>query len=150
MRILIQRVSEARVTVGERVTGEIGRGLLILVGVIAEDTEADMDWLARKAVQLRIFDDENGVMNLSVKDTGGDVLAVSQFTLHASTQKGNRPSYSAAAPPDVARPLYEKFVEVLARELGKPLRTGEFGANMQVSLVNDGPVTIWLDSMRRE
>ncbi|MFN0313890.1 MAG: D-aminoacyl-tRNA deacylase [Burkholderiales bacterium] len=99
---------------------------------------------------MRIFGDDNGVMNLSVKDTGGDILAVSQFTLHASTQKGNRPSYSAAAPPDIARPLYEKFVEVLARELGKPVKTGEFGANMQVSLVNHGPVTLWLDSMRRE
>ena len=150
MRILIQRVTQARVAVDERVAGEIGRGLLVLVGVIAEDTDADMDWLARKSVQLRVFDDENGVMNRSVKDVGGEILAVSQFTLHASTQKGNRPSYSAAAPPDIARPLYEKFVETLAKELGKPVKTGEFGAHMRISLVNDGPVTLWLDSKQRE
>ncbi len=150
MRIVIQRVSEARVTVEERVVGSIQRGLLILVGVLADDTDADMEWLARKAVQLRIFDDDSAVMNLSVKDVGGEILAVSQFTLHASTQKGNRPSYSAAAPPDLARPLYERFMAVLAREFGKPIATGEFGANMQVSLVNDGPVTIAMDSRRKE
>ena len=150
MRILIQRVTQARVAVDERVAGEIGRGLLVLVGVIAEDTDADMDWLARKSVQLRVFDDENGVMNRSVKDVGGEILAVSQFTLHASTQKGNRPSYSAAAPPDIARPLYEKFVGMLTKELGKPVKTGEFGAYMRISLVNDGPVTLWLDSNHRE
>jgi D-tyrosyl-tRNA(Tyr) deacylase len=150
VRILIQRVVSASVTVDERTVGEIGVGLLILVGVIAEDTEEDLEWLARKAVQLRIFDDAAGMMNRSVKEIGGEILAVSQFTLHASTQKGNRPSYSAAAPPNRARPLYEKFVSALTRELGKPVATGDFGAHMRVSLVNDGPVTIWLDSKRRE
>lgn len=150
MRLLLQRVSEARVTVGGEVTGAIGPGLLILVGAMAEDGEDDIAWLARKAAQLRIFNDAQGVMNLSIKDVGGDALAVSQFTLYASTQKGNRPSYSGAAPPAVARPLYERFVQVLAAELGRPVATGVFGADMRVALINDGPVTLWLDSRRRE
>ena len=150
MRIVLQRVSEASVTVDGRAVGRIGVGVLLLVGVLADDGDNDMQWLARKIVQLRIFNDTSGVMNLSIKDIGGEVLAVSQFTLHASTQKGNRPSYSAAAPPDVARPLYERFIETLERELAKPVVTGVFGADMKVALVNDGPVTIALDSRRRE
>lgn len=150
MRLLIQRVARASVTVEGRVVGAIGPGLLILVGVMAEDTEEDMAWLARKAVQLRIFNDELGVMNRSLRDVGGDALAVSQFTLYASTQKGNRPSYSGAAPPALAQPLYERFVAVLEAELDRPVATGVFGADMKVELVNAGPVTIWLDSRRRE
>lgn len=150
MRLLIQRVARASVTVGGQVVGAIGPGLLILVGVMAEDTEEDMAWLARKAVQLRIFNDEQGVMNRSLRDVGGDALAVSQFTLYASTQKGNRPSYSGAAPPALAQPLYERFVAVLEAELARPVATGIFGADMKVELINDGPVTIWLDSRRRE
>lgn len=150
MRVLLQRVSEASVIVDQVEIGRIGRGLLLLVGVVADDADADMQWLARKLVQLRIFNDASDVMNLSVKEIDGDILAVSQFTLHASTQKGNRPSYSAAAPPAVAEPIYERFVQVLAGELGKPIATGRFGADMKVALVNDGPVTIALDSRRKE
>ena len=150
MRLLIQRVTRAHVSVDDRVVGQIDRGLLILVGVSADDGDADIEWLVRKAAQLRIFDDSQGVMNLCVRDVGGEVLAVSQFTLHASTQKGNRPSYSAAAPSAIARPLYEKFVAAMREELGRPVATGEYGATMQVSLVNDGPCTLWLDSRRKE
>lgn len=150
MRLLVQRVSEARVAVADRITGQIGPGLLILVGAMAEDGDEDIGWLVRKVAQLRIFNDAQGVMNLSLKEVGGDALAVSQFTLYASTQKGNRPSYSGAAPPDVARPLYDRFVAALAAELGRAVPTGVFGADMKVSLVNDGPVTLWLDSRRRE
>ena len=131
-------------------TGAIGSGLLVLAGVAADDLADDRAWLARKIVQLRIFDDDAGVMNRSVQDAGGDILAVSQFTLHASTKKGNRPSYSAAAAPALARPAFDAFVEELAALLGKPVPTGVFGAIMQVALVNDGPVTIWLDSRNRE
>lgn len=149
MRALIQRVREARVTAGGRVTGEIGHGLLVLAAVAADDTGADRDWLARKIVALRIFDDESGVMNRSVTDIGGGILAVSQFTLYASTKKGARPSWSAAAPPDVARPKFDEFVDALARESGRAVPTGEFGAMMDVALVNDGPVTIWIDSRDR-
>ena len=149
MRVLLQRVSEARVTVDGAVTGAIGRGLLLLAGVVDDDTPEDRAWLARKIVQLRIFDDEAGVMNRSVQEIGGDVLAVSQFTLHASTRKGNRPSYAAAARPEIARPQFDAFVAELATLLGKPVATGVFGAMMQVALVNDGPVTIWLDSKER-
>ena len=150
MRILIQRVTQAKVVVAERIVGQIDRGLLILVGVIADDTDSDIEWLVRKAVQLRVFNDSAGIMNLSVNDIDGQILAVSQFTLYASTQKGNRPSYSAAAPPDIARPLYERFVDAMHAALGKAVSTGEFGADMKVHLVNDGPVTLWLDSRQRE
>ena len=150
MRALIQRVRAASVSVDNRVVGAIGPGLLVLAGVAADDDDSDRDWLARKIVALRIFDDDAGVMNRSVADVGGDILAVSQFTLYASTRKGNRPSWSAAAPPDVAQPRFEAFVAALARELGKGVPTGVFGAAMQVSLVNEGPVTIWLDSRQRE
>lgn len=154
MRVLVQRVREARVSVGERVTGAIGPGLLVLAGVgnddIVNDTEDDRDWLARKIIHMRIFDDPSGVMNLSVAETGGGVLAVSQFTLYASTRKGNRPSWSGAAPPPLALPAFDAFVASIARELGRPVSTGEFGAHMVVALVNDGPVTLWLDSRARE
>jgi len=150
MRALVQRVTQASVAVDGRVTGAIGKGLLVLVGVGADDDERDRDWLAAKIASLRIFDDPDGVMNLSVRDIGGSVLAVSQFTLYASTRKGNRPSWSAAARPEVARPSFDGFVEALAGALGQSVAVGEFGAHMQVSLVNDGPVTIWLDSRARE
>ena len=150
MRAVIQRVRRARVTVEGRVRGEIGPGLLVLAGVTEGDTPEDRDWLARKIVQMRIFDDADGVMNRSVQEAGGDVLAVSQFTLFASTRKGNRPSYAAAARPEIARPAFDALVAALAQALGKPVPTGEFGAMMQVELVNDGPVTILLDSRSRD
>ena len=150
MRALIQRAREAAVSVDGRVVGAIGRGIVVLAAMAAEDTVADRDWLARKIVALRIFDDAEGVMNRSVADVAGAILAVSQFTLFASTKKGNRPSWSGAAPPEIARPKFDDFVAALARELGKPVATGTFGAAMQVALVNDGPVTIWLDSRQRE
>jgi len=150
MRAVIQRVRQARVTVGDRVTGEIGPGLLVLAGVAEGDTADDRDWMARKIVQMRIFDDAAGVMNRSVREAGGDILAVSQFTLYASTRKGNRPSYSAAARPEIARPAFDALVADLAAQLGRPVPTGEFGAMMQVELVNDGPVTILVDSRARE
>ena len=150
MRALAQRVREARVLVDGTVVGQIGPGLLVLAGIAEDDTPDDRDWLARKLVDLRIFDDDDGVMNLSVIDAGGAMLAVSQFTLYASTRKGNRPSWSRAAPPAVAEPHFEAFVAALELRLGKPVQRGVFGANMQVALVNDGPVTIWLDSRSRE
>ena len=150
MRVLIQRVREASVAIGGRTKSAIGRGLLVLAGVEAADTAEDLAWLAAKIVKLRVFDDEAGVMNLDVRQIGGEVLVVSQFTLYASTKKGNRPSYVRAAPEAVSRPLYERFTETLAEALGKPVATGEFGADMQVSLVNDGPVTIWIDSRNKE
>ena len=150
MRALVQRVREARVTVGEHVTGAIGRGLLVLAGVGESDTDEDRDWLARKIVHMRIFDDTEGVMNLSVDEAGGGILAVSQFTLYASTRKGNRPSWSNAARPEVAQPAFDAFVLALAQQLGSPVATGVFGADLDVTLVNDGPVTIWLDSRARE
>ncbi len=144
--MLVQRVREASVEVsGERIA-RIGRGLLVLVGVTHDDTADDADFLARKLVALRIFDDAEGVMNLDVRQVGGEVLAVSQFTLYASTRRGNRPSYVAAAPEAVSRPLYEAFVRRTAELLGREVGTGRFGADMQVALVNDGPVTIWMDS----
>ena len=150
MRALIQRVREAAVTVaGERVAA-IGPGLLVLAGMAADDSDHDRDWLARKIVALRIFGDDAGVMNRSVVEAGGALLAVSQFTLYASTRKGNRPSWSGAAPPEIARPRFEALVAALERELGRPVPTGVFGADMQVALVNDGPVTLFLDSRRRE
>lgn len=150
MRALIQRVRDASVRVHGNVVGAIGPGLLVLAGVAVDDGDDDRDWLARKIVAMRIFDDDAGVMNRSVAEVGGGILAVSQFTLHASTRKGNRPSWSGAAPPEVAQPRFDAFVTALGRELGKPVPTGIFGADMQVSLVNDGPVTIWLDSRARE
>ena len=150
MRALVQRVRDARVTVDGRVTGAIGPGLLVLAGMAADDTAGDRDWLVRKVVQMRIFADDAGVMNRSVQDVGGEILAVSQFTLYASTRKGNRPSYSAAAPPDIAAPAFDAFVAALAATLGRPVPTGVFGAHMEVALVTDGPVTIWLDSRSRE
>lgn len=150
MRILIQRVQNASVAVGSRIRSRIGRGLLVLVGVGEDDTEEDIEYLAGKTVRLRIFDDEAGVMNHDVMQAGGEVLVVSQFTLMASTRKGNRPSYVHAAPEPVSRPMYERFAARVGELLGREVPTGEFGAQMQVSLVNDGPVTIWIDSRRCE
>ena len=150
MRILIQRVSSAKVTIEEKIKSSIGKGLLVLVGIEEADTAEDILWLSQKIIQLRIFPDENGVMNLSVKDAGGEILVVSQFTLHAATKKGNRPSYIRAAKPEIAIPLYEKFVHQLEIDLGKNISTGIFGADMKVELVNDGPVTIWIDSKNKE
>lgn len=150
MRVVLQRVSEASVTIDGRVKSAIGRGLLVLVGIEDADTLEDLQWLSGKIVQMRIFNDSQGVMNCSVLDTGGDILVVSQFTLHASTKKGNRPSYIRASKPPVAIPLYEAFVAELSAALGKPVGTGEFGADMKVALVNDGPVTIVMDSKDRE
>ena len=149
MRALVQRVREASVTVDGAVCARIGAGLVVLAGITATDLPGDREWLARKIVQLRIFDDDAGVMNRSVLQAGGELLVVSQFTLYASSRKGNRPSYIAAAPPDVARPMFEAFVAALRNQLGKPVPTGVFGASMQVALVNDGPVTLWLDSADR-
>ncbi|HTR57355.1 MAG TPA: D-aminoacyl-tRNA deacylase [Casimicrobiaceae bacterium] len=150
MRAVVQRVREASVSVAGATVGAIGPGLLVLCGITATDGEADRDWLARKIVSLRIFNDDAGVMNRSLVEIGGGLLAVSQFTLFASTRKGARPSYSAAAPPEIAAPVFASFVQALERESGRPVATGEFGAEMKVSLVNDGPVTIWLDSAHRE
>ena len=150
MRLLVQRVREASVVVDGVTIARIGAGLLVLAGVAHDDNVEDRDWLARKLVELRIFDDDQGVMNRSVLDVRGDVLAVSQFTLYASTRKGNRPSWSRAAPPETAAPQFDAFVAALAARLGRPVATGRFGANMLVALVNDGPVTIGLDSRNRE
>ncbi len=150
MRALLQRVREASVTIDGKVKSAIGKGLLILVGIENTDNQTDIDWLCRKIVNMRIFNDENGVMNKSLLDVGGELLAVSQFTLHASTKKGNRPSYIRASKPDVAIPLYENFVEKLSLAAGKEVKTGEFGADMKVALLNDGPVTIWLDTKQKE
>lgn len=150
MRIVIQRVSEARVSVDGDVKGEIGKGLMVLVGVETGDTEADAEWLAQKTVGLRIFNDNEGVMNLSVAQTDGDVLAVSQFTLTASTRKGNRPSYIRAAGHELAVPLYEAYCRLVGEKLGREVKRGVFGADMQVGLVNDGPVTIVIDSRLKE
>ena len=150
MRALVQRVRDASVAVDGRTVGAIGPGLLVLAGVAADDGDEDRDWLVRKILALRIFDDESGTMNRSVVDIDGDILAVSQFTLFASTRKGNRPSWSAAAPPEVAAPRFDAFVGALAAARGKSVATGVFGAAMQVALVNDGPVTICLDSRLRE
>jgi D-aminoacyl-tRNA deacylase len=150
MRALIQRVSSASVSIGGAVHSSIGAGLLILLGVEDADTEEDIAWLTGKIARLRIFSDEQGHMNLSLLETGGDALVVSQFTLHASTKKGNRPSFIRAARPEKARPDYESFCAALAVELSRPVQTGVFAADMQVALVNDGPVTIWMDSRARE
>lgn len=150
MRVVVQRVSEASVAVDGKICGKIGGGLMVLAGFEEGDTEADLDWMAGKLVRMRVFGDENGVMNRSVVDAGGEILAVSQFTLYASVKKGNRPSWSRAARGDVSGPLFERFVAKLAAELGKPVPTGVFGADMKVSLVNDGPVTLTIDSKQPE
>lgn len=150
MRAVIQRVSQASVTIEGILKASIGQGLLLLVGIEDADTAEDIDWLAKKISQLRIFNDENGVMNKSVMEIGGELLVVSQFTLHASTKKGNRPSYIRASKPDVAIPMYEKLVEQLEIIAGIPVQTGEFGADMKVQLLNDGPVTIVMDTKNKE
>lgn len=150
MRIIIQRVSKASVTIDKVIKSEIGKGMLILVGIEDSDCENDIDWLVNKIVNLRIFDDEKGVMNLSIKDINAEILVVSQFTLYASTKKGNRPSYIKAAKPEISIPQYNKFCEKLDTELNKKVKTGEFGADMKVELINDGPVTIIIDSRLRE
>lgn len=150
MRIVIQRVTQAAVEIEKKIKGEIGHGLLLLAGFCGDDTEEDLKWMAGKVAQLRIFGDAEGKMNLSVQDVQGDVLVISQFTLYASTKKGNRPSYINAAPPPVAVPLYERFVALLEEALGKKVQTGEFGADMKVSLLNDGPVTIVIDTKNKE
>lgn len=150
MRAVLQRVKRASVTVEGNITGAIGEGLLVLLGIEEADTLEDMIWLAGKLVNLRIFDDEQGVMNRSLLETGGGLLLVSQFTLFAATKKGNRPSYSRAAPPVIAIPIYEKMIELLSAELGKPIQTGVFGADMKVELLNDGPVTIVIDTKNKE
>lgn len=150
MRAVIQRVTEASVTVDENITGAIQNGLLVLVGIEDADTGEDIEWLSSKIVNLRIFNDDKGVMNVSVKDNGGDILLVSQFTLHAATKKGNRPSYIKASKPGVAIPMYEKMIAQLTTDLGKPVATGIFGADMKVRLLNDGPVTIIIDTKAKE
>lgn len=150
MRAVIQRVSKASVTIKNKIKSEIGVGLLVLVGIEESDNDADVEWLCNKVVQLRIFNDSNEVMNLSVLDVGGSVLAISQFTLHAKTRKGNRPSYIRAAHPDIAVPLYNRFVSTLSSLMGKEVGTGEFGGMMQIELVNDGPVTIIIDTKEKE
>lgn len=150
MRVVIQRTRHASVSIGGQTKSAIGQGMLILVGIEESDGQEDIDWLCHKIVNLRIFDDENGVMNRSVLDCGGDILVVSQFTLHASTKKGNRPSYIRAARPEISIPLYEQFCRDLGIALGKPVGTGEFGADMQVELLNDGPVTICMDTKNKE
>ena len=150
MKVVIQRVTRASVTIEQQLFSSINKGMLILVGIQADDTDEDINWLSSKIVNLRIFDDENGVMNKSILDSGGEILAVSQFTLMARTKKGNRPSYIDAAPPAISIPLYEKFVATLSQELHKEVQTGQFGADMKVELINDGPVTIIVDSKNRQ
>ena len=150
MKIVLQRVSSASVTIDNKIVADIQKGLLVLVGIEDADTQEDIDWLVNKITNIRIFGDENDIMNLSVKDIDGDIIVVSQFTLHASTKKGNRPSYIKASKPEVAIPLYEKFVKKIEMELGKKVQTGIFGADMKVLLLNDGPVTIVIDSKNRD
>ena len=150
MRVIIQKVKEASVAVEGKIISSIKKGLLVLVGVENSDTQEDIDYLVKKTTQLRIFDDENGVMNLSVKDIGGDIIVVSQFTLQANTKKGNRPSYIRAAKRDISIPMWEKFVAAIENSLGKKAGTGEFGAMMDVALINDGPVTIIIDSKQKD
>ena len=150
MRVVLQRVASASVTVEDKIVGEIEKGILALVGIEDADSQEDIDWLVTKITQLRIFGDDNGVMNLSIEEVNGDVLVVSQFTLHAATKKGNRPSYIKAARPEIAIPIYEKFVNTLENKLGKKVPTGIFGADMKVALLNDGPVTIIMDSKNKE
>ena len=150
MLIVIQRVSHASVTIDGNCKSAIGKGMLILVGIEEADGQEDIDWLCKKIVNLRIFDDENGVMNKSILEDGGEILVVSQFTLHASTKKGNRPSYLKASKPDIAIPMYKAFCEEVGLQLGKPVQTGTFGADMKIELLNDGPVTIIIDSQNKE
>jgi len=150
MRAVIQRVSKASVTINDKIYSQINDGLLVLLGIEDADAAEDIEWLSAKIVNLRIFNDENGVMNVSVKDINGDIVVVSQFTLHASAKKGNRPSYIKASKPEFAVPMYEKFVQQLTSDLGKKIYTGVFGADMKVELVNDGPVTIVIDTKNRE
>ncbi|MEM7010332.1 MAG: D-aminoacyl-tRNA deacylase [Verrucomicrobiota bacterium] len=150
MRAVIQRVSEASVKIDGKIRGEIGWGVLVLLGIEEADTREDVDWLAGKIARMRIFADDDGKINCSALDIGGDALVISQFTLHASTKKGNRPSFIKAARPENAIPLYDAFLKAIEREFGKAPSSGEFGADMKVSLINDGPVTIWIDSRNRE
>ena len=150
MRAVVQRVSQTSVTIDGSTKSSIGRGLLVLLAVEEADRQDDIEWLTGKIVRLRIFDDESGVMNRSVQEIGGEILVVSQFTLFARTKKGNRPSYSRSGPPEIAIPLYERFLAKLTADFGKPIQTGEFGADMKVNLINDGPVTIIIDSKNRE
>ena len=150
MRAVIQRVSEASVTVEGAIIGQIQRGLMVLVGIVNEDDTSDIEWLSNKIIHMRIFEDENGVMNKSLLEVGGAILLVSQFTLHASTKKGNRPSYIAAAKPEISIPIYEAMIHQLEKDLGASIQTGKFGADMKVSLINDGPVTITIDSKNKE
>ena len=150
MRIVIQRVSNASVTIGGQVKSKIGKGYLILLGIESSDNQEDIDWLVKKIVGLRVFNDENGVMNLPIKDVNGDIIVVSQFTLMASYKKGNRPSWLRAAPHNISIPLYNRFCETLSEAMGKPIGTGEFGADMKVELLNDGPVTICMDTKNKE
>ncbi|CAM4031173.1 MULTISPECIES: D-aminoacyl-tRNA deacylase [Flavobacterium] len=150
MRVVIQKVLEAAVTIENKIVANIDRGLLVFVGIEDSDTNEDINWLTSKIINLRIFEDENHVMNFSVKDVSGDIVVVSQFTLHALTKKGNRPSYIKAAKPDVAIPIYELFIDKMESELGKKIQTGQFGADMKVSLINDGPVTITIDTKNKE
>jgi len=150
MRVVIQRVSEASVTVEGAIIGQIQRGLMVLVGIVNEDDTSDIEWLSNKIIHMRIFEDENGVMNKSLIEVGGEILLVSQFTLHASTKKGNRPSYIAAAKPEISIPIYEAMIHQLEKDLGASIQTGKFGADMKVALINDGPVTITIDSKNKE
>ena len=150
MRIVLQRVEEASVEIGIKINGSIGKGFLILLGIEEEDKEEDIDWLIQKICKLRIFEDDSGKMNLSIQDIKGEILVVSQFTLFASTKKGNRPSFIKAAKPEIAVPLYDSFLSKIKKESGLKIDSGEFGADMKVSLCNDGPVTIWIDSKNRE
>ncbi len=150
MRVVVQRVSHSNVKVSGEVIGQINKGLMVLVSFVDEDNDTDLDWMAKKIINLRIFNDNEGKMNKSVQDIGGDILLISQFTLHGSTKKGNRPSFIRAAKPDFANVMYDRFIKVLERSLSKEIQTGEFGENMKVSLVNDGPTTIIIDSKDRE
>jgi D-tyrosyl-tRNA(Tyr) deacylase len=150
MRVLIQRVTHAGVEIDGKINSSIENGLLVFVGIENTDNDDDIEWLSNKIINLRIFDDENKIPNISVKDSGGNILLVSQFTLHASTKKGNRPSYIAAAKPEISIPLYEQMIQQLTKDLGAPIQTGKFGADMKVALINDGPVTIAIDSKNKE
>ena len=150
MRVIVQRVSKSNVKVSGEVTGKISKGFMVLVSFVDDDTDDDLDWMSNKIINLRIFNDEDGKMNKSLLDVGGDILLISQFTLHGSTKKGNRPSFIKAAKPEYANQMYEKFIEVLENSLGKKIQTGEFGGDMKVSLINDGPTTIIIDSKSKE